>query len=149
MTLSSIATDLFGAAKSEANVAEHRYDLKLEIGVKSDSGTIPLAAIFHDLVKKMKHAADSDKPIAVFTATDKVFLEAKEMSGEDFNNAFKVVQVAGKNNKLLLGFKIKTKHTLSEIKQRLLSTYLIPHGLFLREHVGGFEEGINVTLLVF
>jgi hypothetical protein len=121
----------------------------LEIGVTPDSGTIPLVAIFHDLVKKMKTAADDDKPIEVFTTANKSYQENKTLSSEEFNKAFKVVQVEAKSSKLMLGFKIKTKHSLFEIKQRLMQTYLIPHKLFLREHVGGFEEGVNVYTFGF
>lgn len=147
--LSSVATDLFGAVQTGSNPVENRYDLKLEISVQPDSGTIPLAAIFHDLVKKMKSAADTDKPIAVFTATDKVFIENKVLTGNDFNKAFKVEQTEGKSSKLLLGFKVRTKHTLSEIKQRLMKPYLVPHALFLREHVGGFDDGLKVYTFGF
>jgi hypothetical protein len=39
--------------------------------------------------------------------------------------------------------------TLSAIKQRILKTYLIPKNLFLREHVGGFNEGIKTYMYGF
>ena len=149
MTLSSVANDLFGAKHQAPHGLEYQYDLRLEVGVEENAGTVPLVSIFHDLVKKMKSAVDADKPIAVFTATDKVFQESKVMTIDEFKKAFKVAQSDGKQNKVMLGFKLKTMTSLSEIKQRLMTTYLAPHSLFLREHVGGFEEGIKVSSFGF
>lgn len=144
MNLSSVAVDLFGAAKTTPKNLEHRYDLRLEVGVQDESGTVPLAAIFHDLIRKMKSVVEPDKPLAVYTATNKVFLETQDLTSDEFKQAFKVTQSTGKQSKVLLGFKLKTATSLSQLKQRLLRQYLIPHDLFLREHVGGFEEGLQI-----
>ena len=121
----------------------YQYDLRLEIGVKSLDGPVPVQSIFHDLILRMKAVAADGEPVVVLTATDKMFFEHKELSSDEFQKEFHVDNVDGKISKVLLGFKLKTLTTLSEIKRRLMHTYLIPNNLFLRQHVGGFENGIK------
>ena len=53
-------------------------------------------------------------------------------------------KTTGKYQKVLLGFKIRTTTKLYDIKQRLYTDFLQAHDLFLREHIGGFTEGIKV-----
>lgn len=125
------------------NIAPYKYDLRLEIGVKEEGTTVPVVAIFYDFVKHLKQAADADAPVAVLTATDKLFFENTDMPSDEFQKAFKVDNIEGKNAKVLLGFKIHTLTKLSELKRKLMHTYLIPHNLFLRQHAGGFENGVK------
>ena len=122
---------------------EYHYDLRLEIAVKEANRTIPVVAIFHDLVKHMKTAADVDKPLVVLTATDQLFFEHKEMTSDEFKKAFKVDEIKGKSPKVVLGFKLRTMTKLYDMKQKILTSYLQAHDLFLREHVGGFTDGIK------
>ena len=121
----------------------YHYDLHLEIGVKSGESPVPVASIFHELVERMKAAADEGAPLVVLTATDKMFFEHKELPSEEFQKAFQVENIDGKVSKVLLGFKIRTMTKLSEIKRRLMHSYLMPRNLFLRQHVGGFENGVK------
>ena len=91
----------------------------------------------------MKSAVDDGTPVVVLTADDKPYSELAEISSEVFKKAFKVDQIDGKNSKVILGFKLRSTTTLSAIKQRLMKHYLIPHELFLREHIGGFQNGLK------
>ena len=122
---------------------EYKYDVKLEVGAAEGSGPIPIVAIFLDLVKRMKEVVDEGKVLVVLTANDQLFSERAEVSSNDFQKAFKVDQIDGKNSKVMMGFKLRTGTTLYEIKQRLMKNYLIPHNLFMREHVGGFQHGLK------
>ena len=117
---------------------QYQYDLRLEIGVKEATETIEVVTIFYDLIKRMKAAADEGKPLVVLTANDQPFSETETMTSEDFQKAFKVDKTIGKNQKVLLGFKIRTMTKLYDIKQRIFTDY------HLREHVGGFQEGLKV-----
>lgn len=121
---------------------EYKYDLKLEIMVKEGSGTLHVVVIFRELVRRMKEVVDG-KPLVVLTAADHLIFENKEMSSEEFKKEFKLEEIDGRVPKVLLGFKICTTTPLSEIKKRLMPTFLIPHGLFLREHTGGFQNGLK------
>lgn len=119
-----------------------QYDLRLEIGVKEVSETIPVVSIFRDLVRRMKDVADGNHLVA-FTATDKPYVEQKEMLSSEFQKEFQVDKIEGKASKVLLGFKIRTMTKLSDLKTRLIHSYLRPHNLFIREHVGGFDHGVK------
>lgn len=143
MKLSSEAISTLHDDTSSKQVVEYRYDVKLEVNVKPGSGPVAIVAIFHDLVQRMKKAVEPDKPLVVLTATDQLFFDTKEMTSDEFQNAFKVDKIDGKTSRVMMGFKLRTMTTLYEIKQRLMKTYLIPHDLFLREHVGGFQHGIK------
>lgn len=148
MTTSNAATDPAPAEAPAKAPVERRYDLKLEVGVKSGNETVPIVAIFHDLVKRMRTAVD-DAKMLIFTATDQAYSEHGEMSREEFQKSFKVDHVGGKSSKVMLGFKLITTTTLYDIKQRLMKSYLIPHDLFLREHVGGFKNGVKTFMYGF
>jgi hypothetical protein len=130
------------ANRKEPPPPPFQYDLRLEIGVKDVNETIPVVAIFRDLIRRMKSAADGNY-LEALSATDKLYFENKEMTSEEFQRAFHVDKVEGKTTKVMLGFKIRTLTKLSEIKTRLINTYLKPHNLFLRTHVGGFENGVK------
>lgn len=143
MTSSTVATDPSDDVTSTQKPTPYKYDLRLEIGVKEEGSTVPVVAIFYDFVKHLKAAADPDAPIVVLTATDKLFFDNKDMTPEEFQQAFKVDNIAGKNSKVLLGFKLNTLTKLSDLKSRMMHTYLIPHNLFLRQHAGGFAHGIK------
>jgi hypothetical protein len=121
----------------------YHYDLRLEIGVKNENETIPVVAIFRDLARRMREATDGGNNFVVLTANDNLYFDQKEMTSDEFQKAFQVDKVEGKLTKVLLGFKIRTMTKLSEIKSRLMHTYLRPHNLFLREHKGGFENGVK------
>ena len=121
----------------------YKYDLRLEISVKNDGETVPVVAIFYDLVRRLKDAADEGAPVAVLTATDKLFHENKEMTSDEFQKAFQVDNFNGKAAKVVLGFKIRSMTRLSELKRRLMHTYLIPRNLYLRQHAGGFQNGVK------
>ena len=84
MTLSSVASVVPPGHPTTKTPPEFRYDMRLEVAVKPGSGTIPVATIFHDLVKRMKSVVDPDKPLAILTATDHLFIEKKEMSRDEF-----------------------------------------------------------------
>ena len=142
MTLSMLHHDPEDEAPASVNPAEYRYDLRLEIGAKETGVNVPVVAIFHGLIDRMKQATDNDAPIVILTATDKPFSEHREMTPEEFQKAFQVSSVDGNSPKVLLGFKLRTTIKLSEIKSRIMHTYLVPHSLFLREHVGGFNDGV-------
>lgn len=105
---------------------QYDYDLRLEIGVKQHGEAVPVVAIFHDLIQHMKNAVDANTPLVILTATDKLFIEEKDMTSNKFQKAFQVDHTEGKNSKVLLGFKMRTTAKLSEIKKRLMHTYLIP-----------------------
>lgn len=122
----------------------YHYDLRLEIGVKNEKETVPVVAIFRDLARRMREVADGGNNLVVLTATDKMYFDQKEMTSEEFQKAFQVDKIEGKTTKVLLGFKIRTMTKLSELKTRLMQTYLKPHNLFLREHKGGFENGVKI-----
>ena len=149
MTLSSVASIASSGNRNTNKPSEFKYDVRLEVSVKAGSGTIPVATIFHDLVKRMKSVVDPDKPLAVLTATDHLFIEKKEMSRDEFQKAFKVATIDGKNSKVMLGFKLHTMTSLYEIKQRLLKDYLIPHDLFMKEQIGGFNNGLEMHMYGF
>lgn len=140
MSPSSVAQ---GDIRKESPLPSYQYDLRLEIGVKDPNDTIPVVAIFRDLARKMKEAANGGNNLVVLTATDNLYFEQKELTSEEFQKAFQVDEVKGKTTKVLLGFKIRTMTKLSELKTRLMHSYLRPHNLFLREHKGGFENGIK------
>lgn len=148
MTSSIEATDPAPAEVPVQAPVERRYDLKLEVGVKSGNDTVPIVAIFHDLVKHMRNAVKEGE-VTILTATDRVYSENGTTSQEDFQKSFKVDHIGGKAPKVLLGFKLITKTTLYDIKQRLMKSYLIPHDLFLREHVGGFQNGVKTFMYGF
>lgn len=132
-----------GVDSSPPNKLEYHYDLRLEIGVKREDETIPVVTIFHDLVQRMKNVADPGAVIVILTATDKLFFEQKDMSSEEFQKAFQVDETRGKMSKVLLGFKLRTTMRLSDLKKRLMNTFLIPNNMFLREHTGGFHHGVT------
>lgn len=144
MSVSTAASDLSDDPNPGAKPTAFQYDLRLEIGVKEPGGTVPVVAIFRDLVKRMKAvAADGNNPLVVLTATDKLYLEQKDMSSEEFQQAFHVTQADGKATKVLLGFKIRSTTKFSDLKNKLMNSYLKPHHLFLRPHAGGFEHGVK------
>ena len=149
MTLSSVAPMTSVGSRTTKKPAEFLYDVRLEVGVKAGGGTVLVATIFHDLVKRMKSVVDPDKPLAVLTATDNLFHEQKEMASVEFQKAFKVATIEGKNSKVMLGFKLRTMTPLYEIKQRLMKDYLIPHDLFLKEQIGGFSNGLETHMYGF
>ena len=148
MTLSS-ADSRAPAGNGNKKPAEFRYDVRLEVGAKPVGGTIHVATIFHDLVKRMKSVVDPDKPLAVLTAHDHLFIEKKEMSSDEFQKDFKVAAIEGKNSKIMLGFKLHTMTSLYEIKQRLMKDYLIPRDLFMKEQIGGFNNGLEMYMYGF
>jgi hypothetical protein len=123
MTISSLASIDSGDEASTQKRVEYQYDVRLEVGVKPGGGTILIKSIFHDLVKRMRAAVDPDKPLAILTATDQLFIEKKEMTSDEFQKAFKVDEINGKTSKVLLGFKLRSMTTLYEIKQRLMKDY--------------------------
>ena len=141
MTTSSVTTELSDDDLSVPKPDQYHYDLRLEIGAKEAGTTVPVVAIFRDLVKRMK--VDDNNPLVILTATDKLFFDQKDMSSDDFQRAFQVDSIEGKAPKVLLGSKLRSMTKLSDIKKKLMHTYLIPHGLFLREHVGGFTDGVK------
>lgn len=143
MSLSTGPPELSDDDLSVTKPVTYQYDLRLEIGVKIAGSSVPVQLIFHDMVKRMKAAADEGAPLAVLTVTDKLFLENKELSSDEFQKEFQVDNTVGKVSKVLLGFKIRTMTKLSEIKRRMLHSYLIPNNLFIRQHVGGFANGIK------
>ena len=143
MTLSSKNSDPTDADLSPQRPAPYKYDLRLEIGVKNDGSTIPVVAIFYDLARRLKEAAEDGAPVVILTATNKIFHEKKEMSSDEFQKAFYVDNTEGKSSKVLLGFKMQSLTKFSDLKRRLLQTFLIPHNLFLRPHIGGFEHGVK------
>lgn len=143
MTASITFSDPAEDDPSTQSPIQYQYDIRLEIGVKKPGETVPVVAIFHDLVKRMKKVVDENSPIIILTATDKLFFEEKEMTSDDFQKAFHVDHTEGKNSKVILGFKMRTMTRLSEIKKRLMHTYLIPNNMFLREHTGGFDHGVK------
>ena len=122
---------------------EYLYDIRLEIGVKDASGTIPVAAIFRTLITKLKEAADYGKPATAQTIDNMFFQEDTEFTGEEFKNAFCVETIEGKSPKVLLGFKLKTMTPLSTLKHRIMRSHLIPNDLYLKEHHGGFDHGVK------
>ena len=75
MTPSTTDLELTDDDVSIGKPPTYKYDLRLEIGTKNEGGTVPVAAIFYDLVRHLKAAADDDAPVAVLTATDKLFHE--------------------------------------------------------------------------
>ena len=143
MTLSSVDTSSTGAGTTAKKHVDYKYDVKLEVGEQPGTDDIPIVVIFRDLVRQMKAVVDTDKPLAVLTATDHMYFDDKEMTSDDFKKAFKVDHVEGKTRKVVLGFKLRSMTPLYQIKQRLLKSYLIPHGLFMKEHHGGFSNGIK------
>ena len=81
MNISSQATNLFEETDSSKKApVEYRYDVKLEVGEQVGSATIPIVAIFLDLVKRMKAVVGEGKPFVVYTATDKLFSETDDMT---------------------------------------------------------------------
>ena len=149
MSVSSSVTNTSGGEATTKKPVEYRYDVKLEVGVKPDVGTVPIATIFRELVKRMKAAADVGKPLVVLTAMDHIYYEEKDLSSDEFQQAFKVDHLDGKNQKVLLGFKLRTMTSLYEIKQRIMKDFLIPNDLFLKEHVGGFQNGLKTYMYGF
>lgn len=149
MTPSTDTNQPPGPDPAPATTVEYHYDLRLEIGVKKESETVPVVAIFHELVQRMKKAADPDAIVVILTATDKLFFEEKEMSSDDFKKAFQVDETRGKLAKVLLGFKMRTSMKLSELKKRIMPTFLIPNNMFLREHIGGFHHGVTSYMYGF
>ena len=143
MTLSSKNSEVSDDDFTTPAPPVYKYDLRLEIGVKNDGGTVPVVAIFYDMVRRLKDAADEGAPVAVLTATDKLFHENKEMTSEEFQKAFLVDNFNGKAAKVLLGFKIHSMTKLADLKSRLMHTFLIPRNLFLRQHTGGFQNGVK------
>ena len=149
MTVSIDKNNSFDDDASNQKPTEYQYDLRLEIGVKESADSVPVVAIFRDLVKTMTSAVDENKPLVVLTATDQLFFEHKEMTSDEFQRAFHVESLDGKVPKVLLGFKLRSMTKLYDIKQRILKDYLQSHNLFLREHVGGFHEGIKTYTFGF
>lgn len=143
MTISTVNADLSDDEAASPTPQAYKYDLRLEIGVKEPGSKVPVASIFYGLVRRLKDAADDGAPVVVMTATDKLFHETKEMPSEEFQKAFHVDNLEGKVTKVLLGFKIQSLTKLSELKRRLLHTYLIPNNLFIRPHIGGFQNGVK------
>ena len=143
MTLSTLDPAPLEGDPPSFKATEYHHDLRLEIGAK-EGREVPVVSIFYDLVKRMKAAADDGKPMVVLTATDQIFNEQRELPSDEFKKAFKVDKIEGKFPKVLSGFKIRTMTKLYDIKQRLISTYLHAHDLYLREHVGGFHGGVKV-----
>ena len=124
---------------------EYHYDLRLEIGGKQAGDNVPVVAIFLDLLKRMKQAVDPETPLVILTATNKPFFEQRAIQSDEFQKAFQVDKIDGRAPRVILGFKLRTTSKLSEIKRRLMQTYLIPHSLFLREHTGGFDDGVKTS----
>lgn len=149
MTVSNVDPATFACKASVQTPEEFKYDVRLEVTVQTGSETVAILSIFRDLVKKMKETVDAGKPLAVLTATDEMFFEHKAMSSDEFKRAFMVDQIEGRITKVMLGFKLRTMTTLYDIKQRLMKTYLIPHNLFMREHVGGFTNGLKQSAYGF
>ena len=143
MTVSTTPSVTTGDDSSGPKSVEYHYDLRLEIGVPEGSDKISVVAIFRDFANRMNAAADVETPFVILTATDRLYFEGKDMSSEEFQQAFQVDHIEGKASKVLLGFKLRTMTKLSELKKRLMHTYLIPRNLFLREHVGGFANGVK------
>ena len=149
MSVSSRVSNTSGGTAPDKKPREYRYDLKLEVSVKPEAGTVQIADIFRELVKRMKSAVEEGKPLVFLTALDQIFYEEKEFTSDEFQKAFKVDHIEGKNPKVLLGFKIRTMTTLYEIKQRIMQDFLIPNALFLKEHAGGFQNGIKTFIYGF
>lgn len=143
MSVSSVNSAPSDDDLSTQKASPFKYDLRLEISEKIEGGTIPVAVIFYDLVRRLKAAADADAPVVILTATGKLFHEQKEMASEEFHKDFLVDNVAGKVSKVLVGFKMHSLTKLSDLKHRLMHTFLIPNNLFLRQHSGGFEHGVK------
>ena len=143
MILSSKTLETSSDQPSIERPEPYKYDLRLEISVKKEGSTIPVVAIFYDLVRRLKEAADAGAPVVILTATNKIFQEQKEMPSEEFQKAFRVDNIEGKISKVLLGFKMQSLTKLSDLKRRILHTFLVPHNLFLRPHTGGFEHGVK------
>lgn len=114
MTLSSKASDNTDDDIATQTPSVYKYDLRSEIGVKNDGSTVPVVAIFYDLFRRLKDAANEGAPVAVLTATDKLFHENKEMTSDEFQRAFQVDNFNGKAAKVLLGFKIHSMTKLSK-----------------------------------
>jgi len=81
------------------STTEYKYDLRLEIGVKEEGGTVPVASIFRDLVVKLRDAAGLENQLVVSTIADKEFSTVNDLSGEEFKCAFCVDTVEGKVSK--------------------------------------------------
>lgn len=143
MTVSTVITEPSEEEVSTQQRVPFKYDLRLEIGGKKDGETIQVVDIFLELARRLKSAADKDAPVVIMTATDKLFHEQKEMTSDEFQQAFKVDNTDGQTSKVLLGFKIHSLTPLSELKKRLMHTFLIPNNLFLRQHAGGFANGVK------
>ena len=126
----------------DSPIQTFQYDLRLEIGVKDVSETIPVVTIFRDLIRRMISVADENH-LEAMTATGRPYSANNEMPSNEFQKEFKVDKVEGKTSKVLLGFKIHTLTKLADLKTRLIHTYLRPRNLFLREHAGGFENGVK------
>ena len=114
MTPSSPVANPSDDALLSKKAPEYKYDVKLEVGAAEGSGPIPIVAIFLDLVKRMKEVVDEGKVLVVLTANDQLFSERAEVSSNDFQKAFKVDQIDGKNSKVMMGFKLRTGTTLYE-----------------------------------
>lgn len=143
MTVSINLNTSFDIDSSVEKGLEYKYDLRLEIGAKEVNGSVPVVAIFRDLVKTMSAAVDHGSPFEVYAANDQPFLDHEEMTSEAFKQAFKVDKIEGKYPKVLLGFKLRTSTKLYDMKQRMLNNYLKSHDLYLREHIGGFTDGVK------
>ena len=143
MTISSVNLFPSDDEVSSKKQSAYEYDLRLEIGVKETGETVPVVSIFYDLVRRLKGAADEGGPVVVLTATNKLFHENKELSSQEFQKEFQVDNTEGKVSKVLLGFKIRSLTKFSDLKRRLMHTYLMPHNLFLRQHAGGFKHGVK------
>ena len=77
---------------STQTTVQYHYDVRLEIGEQKGGGAVPVVAIFHDLIKNMKNAADPDTPFIVLTTNDNIFYDQKEMTSAEFKREFHVDQ---------------------------------------------------------
>ena len=123
------------------------YDLRLEVNIEESDKTIHVVKIFRQLLVKLAETADS--PIAVFDIHGKPVDVAALPAKTEFEKAFGVESISGKNRKVALGFKLRTSTWLSWIKSRLMQSFLQPNGLYLRIQTGGFAAGIAQDYIGF
>jgi len=117
------------------------YDLRLEVNVEDSAKSVPVVKIFRQLLVQL--AATAGDPIEVFDIHGSAVTAATLPSGKaEFDKAFGVESIEGKNRKVALGFKLRTSTWLSWLKSRLMKSFLQPKGLFLRIQTGGFSAGV-------
>lgn len=147
MTLASTST-MASRTFAHGNSGEvwiHRC--RLEVAPKRDGARVNAARSLMKVVKRLADAADGGDPIKFKSITDKPFSPGNPPDTSTFLEDFGVVNVPGKNQKVVMGFRLASRTPFSTLKARCDYAWMQDNGFYLRTHPMPFDQGMDIILL--